>query len=181
MGNKKNCNTEQSCIVASFVLLSFLVPYFKIPIKNEERHRAEQVNIKFLDMAVNNTLQRSAYSFRRQGSSGRIWDDSYLSKSCELVTPRKIQDSRFSCDLNKTQRPGSRFAFSCELNKPSRFNCNLNKTQCQSSMSLQRQSSLSLQCHPSIPLQPAPSRKQRVQRARPRTFECLSCFRRCVS
>ncbi|KAL8132385.1 hypothetical protein AgCh_008034 [Apium graveolens] len=110
-------------------------------------------------MAMNHTLQRSAYSFRRQGSSGRIWDDSYLSKSCELLTPRKVHDTRFSSELRKTKIQDSRF--SRELNKK------------------QRQSSVSMQQpQPSIPLRSAPSRKQRVQRARPGTFECLACFRR---
>ncbi|XP_074373694.1 type I inositol polyphosphate 5-phosphatase 8-like [Apium graveolens] len=103
-------------------------------------------------MAMNHTLQRSAYSFRRQGSSGRIWDDSYLSKSCELLTPRKVHDTRFSSELRKTKIQDSRFS---------------------------RESSVSMQQpQPSIPLRSAPSRKQRVQRARPGTFECLACFRR---
>ncbi|KAL1824567.1 hypothetical protein ACET3Z_011345 [Daucus carota] len=106
-------------------------------------------------MAMNHTLQRSSYSFRRQGSSGRIWNDNYSSKSCELQSKRKVQESRFfSCDLNKMQR---------------------------SSMSLQRHSSVALQRQPSIPLQADPSRKQRIQKARPRRCECLAFFRLCVN
>lgn len=140
-------------------------------------------------MATNHTLQRSSYSFRRQGSSGRIWDDNYFTKSCELRTPRKLQESN------------NHVTKSCELPIPrkvrqSRFSCELNKTQRQPSMSLQRQpsatlqrqpsiplqrqSSVPLQRQPSIPLQPPPSRKQRIQKARPRRCECLAFFTQCV-
>lgn len=91
-------------------------------------------------MATNHTLQRSLYSFRRQGSSGRICDDNYFTKSCELRTPRKVQESN-----NYVTK-------SCELPVPrkvrqSRFSCELNKMQCQPSMSLQRQPSATFHCN----------------------------------
>ncbi|KAK1383727.1 hypothetical protein POM88_021462 [Heracleum sosnowskyi] len=124
-------------------------------------------------MAMNHTLQRSSYSFRRQGSSGRIWDDNYFTKSCELRSPRKLQESN-----NYVTK-------SCELTTPrkfrqSRFSCELDKMHRQLSMSLHRQSSVSLQRQPSIPLQAPPSRKQRIQKARPRRCECLAFFTQCV-
>lgn len=50
------------------------------------------------------TLQRSATSFRRQGSSGRIWEDNYLtSGSSESQNPRIIQESRFGRELGNAE------------------------------------------------------------------------------
>ncbi|GAB4828305.1 hypothetical protein Ancab_035301 [Ancistrocladus abbreviatus] len=54
-----------------------------------------------LDMAG---LQRSAISFRRQGSSGLVWDDKFLSSEASDITDQPKSEGGEGCSTSRRER-----------------------------------------------------------------------------
>lgn len=74
----------------------------------QERRRLDRQKVGswFIHWYSMNSLQRSEHSFRRQGSSGRIWENNHFHhqpKPGELQNPGKVQESRFSKELNNIE------------------------------------------------------------------------------
>ncbi|KAI7987911.1 MAPK kinase substrate protein [Camellia lanceoleosa] len=64
------------------------------------------------------SLQRSAVSFRRQGSSGLIWEDKYFSGDLSVMKQRQEANKEFG-GLRKCQSDGSTTVVKIDCSRPS--------------------------------------------------------------